>query len=77
VTAVGSETTVAAEEKRRIGQVLKVPRRTRDRDDIVLGVRAKGFSLQETSLRTNQMKDASDNLKNVSALFLTKGNIGG
>jgi lambda repressor-like predicted transcriptional regulator len=68
---------VAAEEKRRIGQVLKVPRRTRDRDDIVLGVRAKGFSLQETSLRTNQMKDASDNLKNVSALFLTKGNIGG
>jgi len=42
VTAVGSETTVAAEEKRRIGQVLKVPRRTRDRDDIVLGVR-KGF----------------------------------
>lgn len=42
MVAVVSEATVAAEEKRRIVEMLKVPRRTRDRDDIVLRV-CKGF----------------------------------
>lgn len=38
VVEVVSEIAVAAEEKRRIEKVLKVPRRMRDRDDIVLVV---------------------------------------